>query len=209
MTEHQGSIAELLVAARAGSSDSFNRLFTECAPRLLRLASKRLDPRLEAKADPSDLVQETLLEACRDFPSFHGLAEDELLGWLRRLLLNNIFNFTRRYRGTSKRNVAREVPLPDEFSRPFGRELRCAAGAPGDAIEAQEQARLLDRALERMPDDYRLVLRLRYENEQSFEEIARRMQRSNNAVRKLCARAVKALKKETATPSPSAVLSRS
>ena len=73
-----------------------------------------------AKGGASDLVQETFLEAQRDFPRFQGTSEAELLGWLRQMLLNNVANFTRHYRIT-KREVGREVAIQqDDSANPSG-----------------------------------------------------------------------------------------
>ena len=65
------------------------------------------------------------------------------------------------------------------------------AGAAG-----AEQTRKLQEALARLPEDYRRVLALRYEEERTFEEIGRLLQRSENAARKLWLRAVERLQGE-------------
>ena len=56
------------------------------------LARARLDPRLQAKVDPSDLVQQTLLEAYQGMKDFRGTTTDELAAWLRRILARNLAN---------------------------------------------------------------------------------------------------------------------
>src|SRR5262245_9801346 len=89
--------------ARADTGDARRRLLEALRGYLLMVAGEELDPALRAKGGASDLVQETFLEAHRDFNQFRGADEAELLAWLRRLLLNNVANFGRRYRGTEKR----------------------------------------------------------------------------------------------------------
>ena len=64
---------------------------------------------LHGKVAASDLVQETLLEAGRDFAHFGGHTRHELLGWLRRILLNNLADANRRYLYAEKREAGREV----------------------------------------------------------------------------------------------------
>jgi RNA polymerase sigma-70 factor (ECF subfamily) len=64
-----------------------------------------------------------------------------------------------------------------------------------------EQSATLERALDRLPEDYRRVIQLRYREERSFEEIAQLMQRSPNAARKLWARAIERLQQELEAPS--------
>ena len=83
--------------ARAGSSEAFGKLFDVCHGYLLLVARGEFDIELQAKGGTSDVVQDTFLEAQRDFAAFHGTTEKELLAWLRRLLLNNLSNFSRRF----------------------------------------------------------------------------------------------------------------
>src|SRR5437764_3357307 len=95
--------AQWLPAARCGSREALGRALDACRRYLLLVADKELDAELQAKGGASDLVQQTFLEAQRDFARFHGDSEAELLAWLRRLLLNNLADFRRLYRGTGKR----------------------------------------------------------------------------------------------------------
>ena len=84
-----------------------------CRGYLLRIAGDDLDPRLQAKGGASDIVQETFLEAQRDFGEFTGDSEPELLAWLRHRLRYRVAKFIRSYRQTAKRAAGREVPLDD------------------------------------------------------------------------------------------------
>src|SRR5215831_5082709 len=113
MAAAEGEGGPLLDAARAGSREALGRLLESCRGYLLIVANGELDADLQAKEGASDRVQGTFLEAQRDFGQFQGTNEAELLAWLRRLLLNNIANFTRRYRSTGKRSVEREVALDE------------------------------------------------------------------------------------------------
>src|SRR6516164_5220320 len=95
MTQTTAGTAHLLSAARAGSREALGQMLQDCRDYLLHIAIKELNPALQGKAGASDLVQQTLTEATRDFPAFQGQSEQELFRWLRRMLLNNIYNFTR------------------------------------------------------------------------------------------------------------------
>src|SRR5437762_14358353 len=105
---------EWLSSARNGSPDALGVALESCRAYLLLVANQELDSGLQAKGGASDLVQETFLEAHRDFPGFEGSSADELRGWLRKILLHNLANFARHYRDTDKRKLAREVGLPGE-----------------------------------------------------------------------------------------------
>jgi RNA polymerase sigma-70 factor (ECF subfamily) len=181
-----------LPEAQAGSSEALGQLLEACRGYLLLVAQRELAPDLQAKGGASDLVQETLLDAVRAFPRFQGTSEAEVLAWLRRLLLNNLVSFARRYRDADKRQVGREVGLAEGSAGP-------AADVPTPSHQAaeQEEARRVQEALERLPEDYRRVLRLRFEEERSFEDIGRLLGLTPNAARKLWVRAVKRLQQET------------
>jgi RNA polymerase sigma-70 factor (ECF subfamily) len=186
--------------ARAGSREALGRLLEACRGYLLLIARQELEPELQAKGGASDLVQQTFLEAQRDLPAFQGTTPEALLGWMRRLLLNNLANFRRDYRRT-KRHVSREVPLGVSDSSATGEcGYRADTTSPSVAAIRQEETEAIERALERLPDDYRRVIHLRYREERSFEEIAAAMQRSQNAVRKLWVRAIERLQHKLVAP---------
>src|SRR5258708_21186979 len=97
-----------LPAARSGSADALGKALEACRGYLLMIAQGELDPHLQPKGGASDLVQETLVDAVRDFARFRGTREEELRAWLRQLLLNNLVDFTRQYHETATREIARE-----------------------------------------------------------------------------------------------------
>ncbi len=197
MTEPSDDDSRLLAAARAGSREAMGRALEDCRRYLLAIAERQLEPDLRAKGGASDLVQETFLEAQRDFAQFEGSSPDALRAWLRQVLLHNVGAFTRRYRTTSKREVARELTLGADGS--WAGIERVPAGSTlspsGVAIE-HEQALALRRALERLPEEYRLVVMLRFEQGRSFEEIGRLTERSPDAARKVWSRAMERLRQE-------------
>ena len=196
MSEPVPDIAVWLARAQAGCPDSLGQALEPYRRYLLGIAERELDSALQAKGGASDLVQETFLEAQRDFAQFHGASAAELQAWLRRLLLNNLANFTRLYRGTDKRDVGREVPLEAGASGVAGAGLPGEEASPSGEAVANEQAQAVRAALARLPDDYRQVLVWRYQEGQSFEEIGQRLQRTANAARKLFARALERFEQE-------------
>ena len=190
-----GELAQWLAAARGGSREALGQALDACRRYLLIVAQRELDPDLQAKGSASDLVQETFLEAQRDFAQFHGDSSAEWKAWLRQLLRNNLANFTRTYRATAKRDVHREVTV-DPAGSSGGSRTRLVADilSPSGLAVEHEQAQSLLRALEQLPEDYRQVILFRYQEQQPFEEIARLMNRSGNAVRILWSRAVRRLR---------------
>jgi RNA polymerase sigma-70 factor (ECF subfamily) len=199
MTQPPDEAGRWLSAARAGSPEALGQALEACRGYLLLIARHEMGADLQAKAGASDLVQETFLEAQRDFARFHGDSAMELRAWLRRLLLNNLATFARDYRATAKRAVGREVALPQGNPSTIP-ALAEAADSPSRVAMAQEEADALRRVLERLPEDYRLALLLRHLEELPFEEIGRRLNRTANAARKLWARAVEMLQEQWESP---------
>jgi RNA polymerase sigma-70 factor (ECF subfamily) len=190
-------LAGWLPAARAGSREALGQALEACRGYLLLLAQRELDPHLRAKGGASDLVQETLADAVGAFAHFHGTSPEELRRWLRRMLLNNLISFARRY-DADKRQLNREVALETgESSADLKGTVPADVLSPsGEAME-HEQAEAIQRALERLPDDYRRVILLRYQEDRSFDDIGRLMNLTPNAARKLWLRAIKRLRQES------------
>jgi RNA polymerase sigma-70 factor (ECF subfamily) len=116
------------------------------------------------------------------------------------LLLNNLADFRAFYRGVDKRRIDREVDLTGAGStQDLGAGLAAAEPTPSRVAMAHEQAEAVRRVLDRLPAEYRVVLLLRHQDELTFEEIGRRMERSAEAARKLWARAVVRLQRESET----------
>jgi RNA polymerase sigma-70 factor, ECF subfamily len=191
MAEGAADIAGWLPAARGGSREALGRILATFQPSLLCIARRELSPELRFKGEAGDLVQETFLEACRDFVQFHGTTAEEFAAWLRRLMWNNLSDFRRRYRGTAKRQTAREIRLEDAAASAIA---LCWCGAEWisrtEQALAHDQAGAVQHVLDRLPANYRQVILLRYREELRFEAIGRLMGQSANAAEKLCSRAV-------------------
>src|SRR5271170_7296601 len=110
MADAREDAAQWLPAARAGSSEALGQVLEACRAYLLLIAQQELDTTLQAKGGASDLVQQTFLEAQRDFAGFKGTTHAALLAWMRQLLLHNLANF-RRDLHRHKRKVTREIAL--------------------------------------------------------------------------------------------------
>jgi RNA polymerase sigma-70 factor (ECF subfamily) len=161
---------------------------------LLAIARAELDGDLRCKAGPSDLVQETFLEAQRDFSQFPGESRDDLLRWLREILRHNLADFVRRYRQTARRDVQQEQSLDAAEGDELENQISADTALPEDRVLAAEQREMLARAMERLPEEQRKVMQLRHANGASWAEIAEQMGRSSGAVQKLWVRALERLR---------------
>lgn len=160
------------------------------------LANLHLDRRLQPKLDASDIVQQTLLEAHRDLDQFRGQTDDELAGWLRQMLLNNLTTAARDY-SRAKRDVSRERSLEDSIgSSSCKLEAWLASGdsSPSQRAVRHEQLVLLAEALAQLPPPQHEVVALRYLHGWSVAEIARHVERTPAAVAGLLHRALRKLR---------------
>jgi RNA polymerase sigma-70 factor (ECF subfamily) len=189
---------ELLAQARAGDGEALGRLLEQYRSYLALLARHQLGKRLQGKVESSDLVQDTFLEAQRDFGQFAGRSEGELLAWLRRILATNVANLMHHYYGTQRRNVRLERELVDDLdhsSRALNRGLVATQTSPSQQAARREQAVLLANALEALPANYREILVLRHLEELTFPQIARRTGKSLDSVKNLWARGLGRLRR--------------
>jgi RNA polymerase sigma-70 factor (ECF subfamily) len=191
---------QLLAAARRGRRECLGTLLELYRNYLHLVARTQIDLHLQAQVNPSDLVQETFLEAYRDFKQFRGQTEVELLGWLRRILLHNLGRLVEKQVRAKKRSVRRTVSLEerlkelDKSAAKVEAALLCHGSSPSAQAERRELAAILADQLARLPKGHREVIILRNLEGLSFEEVAQRLKRSPGAVRVLWLRALDRLR---------------
>jgi RNA polymerase sigma-70 factor (ECF subfamily) len=198
------SIPESLLArARAGDEPARGRLLELYRNYLRFMARTLISQPLQARLDASDLVQETFLKAYREFAGFLGSTEPELVAWLRQILVRTVADQVKRHRGKG-RDYRREEPIEailDRSSAATQERLAASVSSPSHHAIRREQAVLLADALAALPADYREVFVLRILEHVPIDEVAVRMGRSVNAVRKLWTRAMVALERALENPS--------
>lgn len=198
VTKMSESPESLLTRAQDGDHSALNDLLKLYLSYLRLLAQVQTYGENECRVDPSELAQQTLFEAYRDFPEFTGRTEREFLGWLRRILARNLADGVR-YQRAQKRSVQRQQSLDEKLDQSASHmETLLAAGGstPSQHASRQESAIILANALERQPDEYREVIVLRHLMGFSFPEIATRLGKSPHATRRLWARALERLRKD-------------
>jgi RNA polymerase sigma-70 factor (ECF subfamily) len=193
--------ADLLAQARAGSPAALGRLLEHCRPYLLLVANQEAPTDLQGKIGPSDLVQESLLRASQKYAAFRGHTEAELRGWLRSILLNQIADHTRHFRGTGKRAVDREVAWASVPADDLTESL-LVEDSPSARLMLAEQLEQLQQALQRLPEASRQLIQWRNYERLTFKQIGDRLDISAEAARKAWARAIDQVKLSGASHEP-------
>jgi len=156
--------AALVAAVQRGDREAFRHIMRRCNQRLFRIARGVVNDDAEAE----DVVQEAYAHAYEKLPTFRGDAA--LLTWLTRIVLNEAYGRLRRLRlvvdveqiEASQMDNASILPFPAKF----GYEDPAAAAA-------REQARtLIEQAIDRLPEPFRIVFVMREIENCTVEETA-------------------------------------
>src|SRR5205085_8371475 len=166
---------QLLAAASHGDRTARGRLLDRHRRRLRRMVALRLDRRLAARVDPSDIVQDALADADRRLDDYLRARPIPFYPWLRRLAWDRLADAYRRHLRAGRRSVAREEPplLPGASSAALAeRLLDDPADRPGAGLSRAERQARVRTALERLADRDREVLVLRHLEELSTADAA-------------------------------------
>jgi RNA polymerase sigma-70 factor, ECF subfamily len=178
MLDDPDSLREVLERAAVGDAAAWEELVRLHHERLRRMIALRLDPRLQGRIDPSDVLQEAYLDASRQLPSYLRAPPLPFFLWLRQLAGTRLAKAHRRHRGTQRRDVRREVGLgaggvPEASSAALAEGLSGHETRPSEAAARAELRDRLRAAIDRMDPTDREVLALRHFEQLSNAEAAR------------------------------------
>src|SRR6516162_6167392 len=167
-------IEQLLARARSGEEAAQEALLVQHRERLRRMVAVRLDPRISARVDPSDVVQEALAVAAELLPEYLREQPIPFYPWLRRLAWERLVKLHRQHIGTKKRSVAREVmpELPDDSVDALALLVVGDNTSPSKHAVRKELQNRVRVALNELSERDREVLILRYLEQLSASEIA-------------------------------------
>lgn len=159
-------VRRLFGQLRAGDRAALDQLLAGHRAYLMNVIDLRMDPKLRARIDPSDVVQEAQLEAACRIQEYLEREPMPFHVWLRKTAYERLLRLRRQHVEADCRSVAKEVPLPDSSSAMLAKKVLSPMPAPSQQAIDQELARRVRRAMAALPEADREVLLMR-----SFEAL--------------------------------------
>ncbi len=199
MADNSTDTLRLIERARAGEADALNEIFARHRDRLRRMVEVRLDWRLQARVDASDVIQEAYLEAVARLDEFLKEPRLPLFLWLRLVVGERLLKLQRHHLGAQMRDAGREVSLyrqalPTASSAALAAQLLGRQTSPTQAVVRAERMLRLQEAINGLDPVDREVLALRHFEELTRAETAQALEITEAAAAKRYVRALKRLK---------------
>jgi RNA polymerase sigma-70 factor, ECF subfamily len=187
---------QLLKSASRGDASARGQLLERHRPRLRRMVAVRLDRRVAARVDPSDVVQDALLEAAARLDEYIRVRPIPFYPWLRRLAWVRLVDAHRRNVRAGRRSVGREEgpALPGESVMELADRLLTPGSSPSTGLRKREQRDRVKTALATLPERDREVLVLRFLEDLSTVEVAAVLSVGEGAVKMRLMRALQRLR---------------
>jgi RNA polymerase sigma-70 factor (ECF subfamily) len=192
-------IQRLVARAAQGDDAAFERLMSVHRPRLKRMVALRLDRRLQGRVDPSDVIQESFIDAARRLPEYARNPPMPFFLWLRFLTGQRLLEQHRRHLGAKARDAGREISLyrdafPETTTAHLAAHLLGKLSSPSQAAIRIEQKIRLQEALDLLEPIDREILALRHFEQLTNGETAEVLGLDKSASSKRYARALVRLK---------------
>jgi RNA polymerase sigma-70 factor, ECF subfamily len=199
MINNSAETTRLLEQARTGDKEALNALFVRHRARLRRMVDLRLDRRLQARIDASDVIQEAYVEVVTRWDEYLNAPSYPLFLWLRLIVGERLLKLHRHHLGTQMRDAGLEVSiyrgaLPEASSAALAAQLLGKHTSPTHAAVRAERMIRLQEALNAIDAMDREVLSLRHFEELSLAETALSLGIEEWAAAKRYIRALKRLK---------------
>ena len=181
---------ELLEAVRRGERQALDRLLSRHRDELRAFVELRLDPRLAARVDPSDVVQDAQVAMVRRLDDFLQRRPMPFRLWARKTAYERLLDLHKRHLQRARRSVRREAALPERSSLLLVRPLLHPGSTPSQRLEARELAERVSQIVGQLSEADREILLLRHAEGMRFEEIACLLEIEPAAARKRFGRAL-------------------
>ncbi len=188
----------LLLQAAGGSTQAMESLFNRHRSRLRRMIAVRMDPRLQMRVDPSDVVQETLLQANRKLSKYLQEKPIAFYPWLRQMAWDQIVAMHRKHLYSDRRSCRREekmgAGLSDDSVADLASKFVDKSQGPLTHLVRAEIGERVRQAIDQLPGIYREILVLRYLEQLSIVEAAEVLKINHSAAKMRHVRAVERLR---------------
>jgi RNA polymerase sigma-70 factor (ECF subfamily) len=185
--------------ARVGDAQALDEIFSRHRERLRRMVEIRLDRRLQARVDASDVIQEAYVEIVTRLEEYLREPRLPLFLWMRLVVGERLLKVHRHHLGTRMRDVGLEVSLyrgalPAASSAALAAQLLGRHTSPTQAASRAERLLRLQEALNTLAPMDREVLAMRHFEELTLAETAQVLDITESAAAKRYVRALKRLK---------------
>jgi RNA polymerase sigma-70 factor (ECF subfamily) len=199
MEKNSCNTADLIERARAGDKAALSEIFARHRDRLRRMVEMRLDRRLQARIDASDVIQDAYLEVATRLDEYLRAPTLPLFLWLRLVVGERLTTLHRQHLGTQMRDANHEVSLyrgalPAASSAALAAHLLGKHTSPTEAVVRAERVLRLQEALNMLDPIDREILSLRHFEQLSRAETAQMLGIEEGAAAKRHIRALKRLK---------------
>lgn len=192
----------ILTKALSGDDLAVQELLFYHHDRLVACISAQIPKDAQSVVAAEDVCQEAYIATIRNLGRFHGKSHEAFFSWLRTIAENKLVDTLRAYRAAKRGGGAQQVEFANQGSSVVDilAILAVHSRTPSRSLRRVEAIRIVHEAIDRLPGDQCEAIRLRYLEGLAVAEIARRMARSEPAVRALCHRAIKRLEQELGDP---------
>src|SRR5438094_780033 len=189
MEHNSAESVDLIGRAQAGDREALNTLLARYRDRLRRMVEMRLDTRLQARLDASDVVQEAYVEVAQRLDEYLRDPQLPLFLWLRLVVGERLMKLHRHHLGTQMRDASREVSLyrgalPAASSAALAAQLLGKHTSPTQAAVRAERLLRLQEALNTLDAMDREILALRHFEELTSAEAAQALDIEEEAAAK-------------------------
>ena len=190
------AIESWTAAAAAGDLEALEALFAAMHDRFLGLARRKVGVDWQGKVDPDDILQEAYIAAFGGIDGFRPEGADAFYRWVAAIIDHRFIDAVRKLR-RQKRDVTRQQRMPSRISRheSLVKQLGDAHKRPSQAARRQDAIGTLMACIAQLPEDQRVAVQRLHLDEAPIGEVARELDRTEDAVRRLAGRGLGALEK--------------
>ena len=167
---------ELLRQAQAGDAEAVDLLFSRQRPKLRQMVGVWMDPQLSQRLDPSDIIQEALVDAHQQLPDYLRDRPLPFYPWLRQFAWKHLIDLHRRHVVARRRSVLREDPrgfsISEDSMEQLVRRLGTMQNDPGQRAIREELRERVRAALEALPSQDREILVMRHLEQLPIKDVA-------------------------------------